>query len=68
MRLKMSDKYVFRFTLEQAEVINKLIGFKLSECVAWKASEYEETIDLSKCLNRQIGYFQGLEKSMKVEK
>ena len=67
-RQDMSDKYVFKFTLEQAEVINKLIGFKLSECVAWKASDYEETIELSRSLNRQIGYFQGLEKSMKVEK
>lgn len=63
-RQDMSDKYVFKFTLEQAEVINKLIGFKLSECVAWKASEYEETIELSRSLNRQIGYFHGLENNM----
>ena len=59
----MKKEYAFAFTLEQAEVINKLIGFKLSECWAWKASEYEETIELSECLNKQIGYFQGLEKS-----
>lgn len=63
----MSEKYVFKFTLEQAEVINKLIGFKLSECVAWQASEYEETIELSRCLNRQIGYFYGLENAMGLE-
>lgn len=62
----MSEKYVFKFTLEQAEVINKLIGFKLSECVAWQASEYKETIELSKCLNRQIGYSQGLENAMEI--
>lgn len=63
----MKNEYTFVFTLEQAEVINKLIGFKLSECVAWSPEEYEETIDLSKCLNRQIGYFQGIQKNMEVE-
>ena len=63
----MKNEYLFRLTLEQAEVINKLKGFKLRECVAWKAEEYEETIDLSKCLNRQIGYFQGIQKDMEVE-
>ena len=63
----MKNEYLFRLTLEQAEVINKLIGFKLSEKVAWSPEEYEETIDLSKCLNRQIGYFQGIQKDMEVE-
>lgn len=62
----MSDKYVFKFTLEQAEIINKLIGFKLSESVAWKASEYEETIELSGYLNRQIGYINGLKNAMEI--
>ena len=63
----MKNKYAFVFTLEQAEVINKLIGFKLSKKVAWSPEEYEETIDLSKCLNKQIGYFQGRQKDMEVE-
>lgn len=62
-----TKEFLFRLTLEQAEVINKLIGFKLSEEIAWSPEEYEETIDLSKCLNRQIGYFQGIQKDMEVE-
>lgn len=63
----MIKEYTFKLTLEQAELINKLIGFKLSECVAWQAEEYEETIELSKCINTQIGYFQGLEKTVEVD-
>lgn len=64
----MKNEYAFVFTLDQAEVINKLIGFKLSEKVAWSYKEYKETIELSECLNKQIGYFQGIQKNMEVEK
>lgn len=63
----MKKEYLFRLTLEQAEVINKLIGFKLSECMAWTPEEYKETIELSEYLNKQIGYFQGRRKDMEAE-
>ena len=59
----MSDKkYQFELTENQAELINKLIGFKIRECVAWDAKEYEDTLKLSKDINRQMGYYKGLEK------
>ena len=59
----MSDKkYYFELTESQAELINKLIGFKIRECVAWDAEEYEEALQLSKDINRQIGFYQGMEK------
>lgn len=45
----MKKEYPFNLTVEQAEVINKLIGFKLSECWAWRPKEYQEIIDLSRC-------------------
>nr|DAL26927.1 MAG TPA_asm: hypothetical protein [Caudoviricetes sp.] len=64
----MSDKkYQFELTENQAELINRLIGFKIRETVAWDAKEYEDTLKLSKDINRQIGYYQGLEKTKKVE-
>lgn len=59
----MSDKkYQFELTENQAELINKLIGFRLKETVAWSAKEYEDTLKLSKDINRQMGYYKGLEK------
>lgn len=63
----MKNEYAFVFTLDQADRINKLISFKLSECWAWSYEEYKETIELSECLNKQIGYFQGIQKNMEVE-
>lgn len=63
----MKKEYPFNLTLEQAEVINKLIGFKLSEKVAWSPEEYKETVELSEYLNKQIGYFQGIQKNMEME-
>lgn len=63
----MSDKkYYFELTESQAELINKLIVFKIRECVAWDAEEYEEALQLSKDINRQIGFHQGMEKQRKL--
>ena len=63
----MSDKkYRYELTENQAELINKLIGFKIRECVAWDAEEYINALQLSKDINRQIGFNQGMEKQRKL--
>lgn len=62
-----NKKYDFKLTLEEAEIINNLIDFKIEESIAWNLKDYEKTINLSKSLNKQIGYFQAVENN-KVEK
>ena len=64
----MSDKkYKFELTENQAELINELIRFKIRECVAWSAKEYEDTLELSNYINGQMRYYQGLEKITELE-
>lgn len=50
------------------KLINELINFKIREEAAWNAKVYEETMELSKYLNRKLGYYKCQEKLYEVEK
>ena len=64
----MSDKkYSFKLTMKQIELINELINFKIREEFAWNAEVYEETMELSKYINRKLGYYEGQENLYEVE-
>ena len=64
----MSDKkYRLDLSLDQIELINELINFKINEEIAWNVEEYEETMELSKYINRKLGYYEGQEKLDEVE-
>lgn len=63
----MSDKkYKLDLTLDQIELINELINFKINEEIAWNVEEYEETMELSKYINRKLGYYEGQENLYEV--
>lgn len=64
----MSDKkYRLDLSLAQIELINELINFKIKEEIAWSAKDYEETIELSKYINRKLGNYEMKEKLDEVE-
>lgn len=65
----MSDKkYRLDLSLDQIELINELINFKINEEIAWNVEEYEETMELSKYINRKLRYYEGQEKLDEVKK
>lgn len=65
----MSDKkYRLDLSLDQIELINELIDFKINEEVAWNVEDYEETMELSKYINRKLRYYEGQEKLDEVKK
>lgn len=56
----MSDKkYRLDLSLDQIELINELINFKINEEVAWNVEDYEEVMELSKYINQKLGYYEG---------
>lgn len=64
----MSDKkYRLDLSLDQIELINELINFKINEEVARKVEDYEETMELSKYINQKLGYYEGQRKLDDVE-
>lgn len=64
----MSDKkYRLDLSLDQIELINELINFKINEEVARKVEDYEETMELSKYINQKLGYYKGQENLDGVE-
>lgn len=59
----MSDKkYRLDLSLDQIELINELINFKIREEFAWNSEDYEEVMELSKYINQKLGYYEGQEK------
>lgn len=64
----MSDKkYRLDLSLDQIELINELINFKIREEFAWNSEDYEEVMELSKYINQKLGYYESQRKLYEVE-
>lgn len=65
----MSDKkYRLDLSLDEIELISEFINFKIRVEFAWNPEVYEETMKLSKYLNRKLGYYKCQEKLDEVKK